>query len=122
MVAITTSGGRPGSSLYFAVVTRGDSAEADVDYTSITTTVDLPVSHWTQVDVGGDTRYRTSATATLRILDDDVNEPDETLFLQLGVSPSSSQATFVKSDVPVVIVDDDVPAVKVSGSRGITTM
>ena len=115
VVAATTHARAPSDAAPFTVFSSDDSAEQGEDYGSFDEDFSIAAADFVLVDGGA--RYAGEATLMLTILDDQVVEGEETLYL--WVDAADGPPHVVGEDrVTVTITDDDVPAWAVSVAPG----
>ena len=115
--ATTVTAGSPIGNIY-AVALQTDStssAAPGVDYRPLSEILQFLPSHaWNSVTVGGDTRYTTTVTYTVQVVDDAVDEDNETFDLELSVVPGFfSSTSFDVGSAVATIVDDDTAGIAV---------
>ncbi len=109
-ITVTTKGDqRPHGKVTIPLTTSDGTATSGEDYTELDTTLTFAESDFTQIDLDGNTRYRVIKTADISILQDSVDEDDETFNVDMG-TPSDTLLTLDSgsSSIAVAITDDDV--------------
>ena len=109
-VTTTTKGDRiPHGKVTIPLTTSDGTATSGEDYTGIDTTLTFSGSDFAQVNLDDNTRYRAIKTADISILQDNVNEDDESF--NVGMGPPSDTLVTLDSHsaiTAVTITDDDV--------------
>ncbi len=93
-----------GSVLFIPIQVKTDGTTAD--------TSDYTVAGSGSIDI---TNNESSGTTTFTVTDDNIDEPDETVIIQLGTLPTGS-APGMPREVTITIVDNDVSDVSFSGA------
>ena len=109
-ITVTTKGDkRPHGKITIPLTTSDGTAKSGEDYTGIDTTLTFSESDFAQIDLDGNTRYRAIKTADISILQDNVNEDDESFNVGMG-PPSDTLVTLDSGSAitAVMITDDDV--------------
>ncbi len=109
-VAVTTVNTAPvaGSSFDVTVTTTGGSASQFADYTGLSTTATFSAADFSQADVNGQQRYRATKEFTVAILDDTIDEPDESFTATLAyVNPGLPHLRGGSATVTTTITDND---------------
>ena len=109
-ITVTTKGDkRPHGKITIPLTTSDGTATSGEDYTGIDTTLTFSESDFAQIDLDGITRYRAAKTADISILQDNVNEDDESF--NVGIGPPSDTLVTLDSGsaiTAVTITDDDL--------------
>ena len=109
-ITVTTKGEkRPHGKVAIPLTTSDDTAKSGEDYTGIDTTLTFSESDFAQIDLDGNTRYRAFKTVDISIVQDSVDEDDESFSVDMG-TPSNALVTLDSgsADTSVTITDDDV--------------
>ena len=123
-ITVTTkSDKRPHGKITIPLTTSDGTAKSGEDYTGIDTTLTFSESDFAQIDLDGNTRYRAFKTADISILQDNVNEDDESFNVGMG-PPSDTLVTLDSGSAitAVTITDDDDPPVLTSLSLSAGTL
>ena len=122
-VTVTTTGTDvPHGLATIKVTTANGTAAAGSDYTALGSTLTFAESDFSQVTIGGNTRYQASNTDTVSITQDTVDEDSETFTVSMA-SPSDSLISrdSAKTSATVTITDDDVHLSSLSVGDGTLT-
>ena len=92
-ITVTTKGDkRPHGKVTIPLTTSDGTATSGEDYTGIDTTLTFSESDFAQIDLDGSTRYRAFKTADISIMQDSVDEDDESFNVAMG-TPSDNLVT-----------------------------
>ena len=109
-ITVATKGDqRPHGKVTIPLTTSDGTATSGEDYTELDTTLTFAESDFAQIDLDGNTRYRAIKTTDISILQDSVDEDDETFNVRMG-RPSDTLVTLDSgfTAISVTITDDDV--------------
>ena len=109
-ITVTTKGDqRPHGKVTIPLTTSDGTATSGEDYTELDTTLTFAESDFAQIDLDGNTRYRSIKTADISIMQDSVDEDDESFDVSMG-TPSDTLVTLNSgsANTSVAITDDDV--------------
>ena len=109
-ITVTTKGDqRPHGKVTIPLTTSDGTATSGEDYTELDTTLTFAESDFAQIDLDGNNRYRAIKTADISIMQDSVDEDDESFDVAMG-TPSDSLVTLNSgsANTSVAITDDDV--------------
>ena len=109
-ITVTTKGDqRPHGKVTIPLTTSDGTATSGEDYTELDTTLTFSESDFAQIDMDDNTRYRAIKTTDISILQDSVDEDDETFSVGMG-TPSDTLVTLDSGSASksVAITDDDV--------------
>ena len=109
-ITVTTKGDkRPHGKVAIPLTTSDGTATSGEDYTGIDTTLTFSESDFTEIDLGGNTRYRAFKTTDISITQDSVDEESESFNVDMG-TPSDMLVTLDSgsANISVTITDDDV--------------
>ncbi len=102
-VTVTTDDARmPHGEVSIPVSTSGGTATAGEDYTAVDSSLVFKGGDFGEVEEDGDTIYRASKSVEISILDDDLDEDDETFDVELGTA--SQVAVDIDSGAGSVLV------------------
>ena len=116
-VTVTTKEDKkPHGQVSIPLSTSDGTAEADKDYTAVNSSLVFKEKDFDEVEEGGDTLYRVSKTLDIQILNDSLDEDDETFNVEMGpASQSVVEIDPVTKNVSVRINDQNSsPVVTVS--------
>ena len=115
ITVITNGDKRPHGKVTIPLITSDGTATSGEDYTGIDTTLTFSESDFAQIDLDSSTRYRAFKTADISIMQDSVDEDDESFYVGMG-NPSDNLVTLHSGTVntSVEITDDDDPPVLTS--------
>ena len=109
-ITVTTKGNkRPHGKVTIPLTTSDGTATSGEDYTELGTTLTFAESDFTQIDLDDNTRYRAIKTVGISIMQDSVDEDDESFNVDMG-TPSDKLVSLDSgsADTSVTITDDDV--------------
>ena len=111
-VTVTTTGDKkPHGQVSVPVTTSAGTATAGSDFTDLDTSLTFAESDFSGVEVGGNDRFRASKSVDVVILQDSLDDEDETFSVGLG-TPSDTLVTLDSDSksTSVTITDDELPA------------
>ena len=109
-ITVTTKGDkRPHGKVTIHLITSDGTATSGEDYTGIDTTLTFSQLDFVQIDLDGNIRYRAFKTVDISIMQDSVDEDDESFSVDMG-TPSDALVTLDSgsADTSVTITDDDM--------------
>ena len=123
-ITVTTKGDkRPHGKITIPLTIYDGTAKSGEDYTGIDTALTFSQSDFAQIDLDGNTRYRAFKTVDISIVQDSVDEDDESFSVDMG-TPSDALVTLDSgsADTSVTITDDDDPPILTSLSLSAGTL
>ena len=107
----TTSDKKPHGQVSIPVTTSEGTATTGSDFTALNASLSFAESDFSGVEVGGNDRFRASKSVDVVILQDTIDDEDETFSVALG-TPSDTLVTLDSDSksTSVTITDDELPA------------
>ena len=109
ITVITNGDKRPHGKITIPLTTSDGTAISEEDYTGLDTTLTFSESDFARINLDGNTRYRAFKAADISIMQDSVDEDDESFNVAMG-TPSDSLVTLDSGseNTSVAITDDDM--------------
>ena len=123
VIETTENGALPSGFSVDVDVGAAGTAGSPADYTLQTATLTFASADFTPVDVGGQTRYRAESDVVVAIVNDTLNEGNETVTLTLAYdAPNLPHLQGTNARLTVTIADDDHGPVSISWQQSSVTV